>query len=367
VRRMLFFVLMAVSMMAFCTAMFAQVTLEIDPPVSYPGYDEIVTLSVYISGISADQPMRGFDMQVNFDPTYLSCDAEDFIEGSFLEDAAAEHGLRTQFYVRESSGAWIVSCAILSVPPGTPTQPFGADGDGVLFSLNLKTLNKPSCYTAIPVTLSNIRMRDELNHDIYLDSHLDAEIYIHPTLVIPLYEGWNLISSWVIPPDMALEEVFKDLREDGYLIKVQDENGDAYVKTLGNIWQNDVGPYEMEEGYYVMVNQDCELIIEGKCVLLPMTVQLYEGWNMIPYPYSISQPALDVLQDLIDEGAFLKVQDENGLYIVKNLLGEFDDLIGGFEEGEGYYLLVSEDTSITFPGPNRKKAYIRSLEHNKQK
>ena len=366
-RRMLFFVLMAVSMMAFCTAMFAQVTLEIDPPVSYPGYDEIVTLSVYISGISADQPMRGFDMQVNFDPAYLSCDADDFIEGSFLEDAAAEHGLRTQFYVRESSGAWIVSCAILSVPPGTPTQPFGADGDGVLFSINLKTLNKPSCYTAIPVTLSNIRMRDELNHDIYLDSHSDAEIYIHPTLDIPLKTGWNLVSSWVIPPDMALEEVFEDLREDGYLIKVQDENGNPYMETIENVWQNAIGPYEMEEGYYVQVSQDCELIIDGKCVLLPMTVQLYEGWNIIPYPYSISQPALDVLQELIDEGIFLKAQDENGLVIEKNLLGEIEDQIGIFREGEGYYIMVSEDTSITFPGPNRDETSMIELNQKTKK
>lgn len=361
---MLFFVLMAVSMMAFCTAMFAQVTLEIDPPVSYPGYDEIVTLSVYISGISADQPMRGFDMQVNFDPAYLSCDADDFIEGSFLEDAAAEHGLRTQFYVRESSGAWIVSCAILSVPPGMPTQPFGADGDGVLFSINLKTLNKPSCYTAIPVTLSNIRMRDELNHDIDLDSHSDAEIYIHPTLVIPLYEGWNLISSWVIPPDMALEAVFEDLREDGYLIKVQDEYGNFYLKPTSSEWINEIGPYKMEEGYYVQVNQDCELVIEGQCVLLPMTVELHAGWNIIPYPYSISRVALDVLQPLIDENTLLKAQDEDGNFIIKNVVGGWDDEIGLFEEGEGYYILVSEDTSITFPGPNREETKKLNKQYN---
>lgn len=342
-------------MMAFCAGVFAQVTLEIDPSISYLGYDETVTLSVNIAGVSEEQPLRGFEMQVNYDPTYLNCVAEDFIEGSFLEAVASEYGLRTQFYVREATNAWIVSCAILSVPSGTPSKAFGAHGDGQLFSLNLKTLNRPSCYTAVPVTLCNIILRDELNHDIYLDSHSDAEIYIHPTQVIPLKTGWNLVSSWVIPPDMALEAVFEDLREDGYLIKVQDENGNFYLKPTNSEWINEIGPYKMEEGYYVQVNQDCNLVIEGQCVLLPMTVELRAGWNIIPYPYSISQVALDVLQPLIDENTLLKAQDEDGNFIIKNAMGGWDDEIGIFEEGKGYYILVSVDTSMTFQGPNREE------------
>lgn len=361
------FLIAAATMLVYCAALFCQVSLQMDPPVSYLGYDETVTLSVNIAGVSEEQPLRGFEMQVNYDPTYLNCDAEDFIEGSFLEAVASEYGLRTQFYVREATNAWIVSCAILSVPSGTPSKAFGAHGDGQLFSLNLKTLNRPSCYTAVPVTLSNFILRDELNNPIVPDSHSDADIFIHPTLVIPLYEGWNLVSSWVIPPDMALEAVFKDLREDGFLMIVQDENGNSYLKTIENVWQNEIGPYDMEEGYYVMVNHDCELVIEGKCVVLPMTVELYEGWNIIPYPYIVSQPALDVLQDLIDEGTFLMAQDENGLSIVKNIFGGFDDQIGTFLEGEGYYILVSEDTSITFPGPNREEAGVNTLDRNKQK
>lgn len=323
--------------------------LWLDEPQTYLDYGETVTLDVWAENLLWYDPMRGFEMQVNYDTDYLTATAADFTEGTILSSFAVPQG--TQFYVRGEDGAWIVSCAILSVPPGTWDEPFGASGDGILFSLGLTALQQPSCYTAIPVTLSDITLRDEINHPLYPDSVKGADIYVKPTLVIPLRTGWNLISSWVIPQDMTIEAVFLELKDAGYLVKVQDENGFAYEESVGDIWINDIGDYQMTEGYYVEVNTDCDLIIKGSCIILPMTVQLYAGWNIIPYPYTTDTGGLAFLQANMDTSKLIKIQDEEGFAIEPLVGGNWIDDIGNFEEGEGYYINVSEDTSITFPMP----------------
>lgn len=201
------------------------------------------------------------------------------------------------------------------------------------------------------MTLSDIILRNEINHPIIPDQVSGADVYIRPTLVIPLYEGWNLISSWVIPQDMTLNAIFQDLKNDGYLTKVQDEDGFTYVEGLGGTWINEIGDYEMTEGYYVQVNTDCDLIINGTCIILPMTVQLYEGWNIIPYPYQSPTPGLAFLEANMDTGLLIKVQDEDGFTLTPGLGGVWIDEIGDFEPTEGYYIFVSEDTTIDFPQP----------------
>lgn len=331
--------------------------LWIEEEETYVGYEEEFTLYVKIRNVPWNNPMRGFEVTVNYDPAYL--ESISFAEESFLSDYAGSAS-GTQFYTRGEEGAYIISNAILSVPPGTWDHPFGASGDGTIFSMTLKSLTKPSCYTGIPITLPDVILRNEINQPITPGSITGAEVYIHPTLVIPLRNGWNMISSWVIPPDMTIESVFAHLREDGYLIKVQDELGRAYLQDTESNWINNIGNYEMNEGYYVKVNENCELVIEGECVILPMTVELREGWNIIPYPYHDPQPALQVIQPLIDSGVLIKVQNELGQSIVQGTSGEWEDFIETFGEGKGYYVKVNTDTSITFypPGQDRNDKSI---------
>ncbi len=339
------------SLVNFAADPWAGVNLGVTPLVSYLDYEETVTLSINVSEVRWFDPLRGFELQVDYDPSYLTCELGDFAEGPYLSSFASVYGLGTQFYVRGEDGAWIVSGSILSVPPGTQVLPFGASGDGELFSLTLTALHRPSCYNAVPVTLSDITLRNEINHPILPDAVSGAGIYIKPTLVIPLHTGWNRISSWVIPSDLSLPAVFGQLMEDGHLIKVQDDSGNYFLKLLSGIWQNTIGDYQMDEGYYVRVNADCDLVIKGSCIILPLTVQLYAGWNMIPFPYRDPQAAMSVLQPLIDANVLIKAQDEAGNAIVKNLSGVWIDGIGNFEEGESYYVRVASDTQIVFDLP----------------
>jgi hypothetical protein len=327
------------------------INLSITPVNTVLEYDETVTLTVNISDVRWFDPLRGFEMQINYDPDHLIASLADFTEGPFLSSFASVYGLGTQFYVSGENGAWIVSCAILSVPPGSQVLPFGASGDGELFSVTLTALHNPSCYDPVDINLSGIILRNEINHPIYPDYVAGAIVNIRPTLVIPLNTGWNIISSWVIPENMAVEAVYQELKDSGYLVKVQDEVGNAYEETVGGAWVNNIGNYQMTEGYNVLVNTDCDLVIHGVCVNLPMSVPLYQGWNIIPYPYKDPTAALAFLQVNMDTSLLLKVQDEQGFAIEPGYGGTWIDQIGELESGEGYYLYVTENTTITFPLP----------------
>lgn len=116
--------------------------LWIDEAETYVDYEEEFTLYVKIRNVPWINPMRGFEMTLNYDTEYLTATSSDFTEGAFLSSFSQPQG--TQFYVRGEDGAWTVSCAILSVPPGTWDEPFGASGDGVLFfpRSNCFTTNK---------------------------------------------------------------------------------------------------------------------------------------------------------------------------------------------------------------------------------
>lgn len=170
----------------------------------------------------------------------------------------------------------------------------------------------------------------------------------YQTLVIPLKTGWNLISSWVIPPDLSIEVLFEDLRDLDYLEKIQDDLGNYYVMDINEQWQNTIGNYQMDKGYYVLVNNICEFLIDGNYVELPVTIDLNAGWNIIPYLYPNSQEAWSLISPLIDSGVLIKVQDETGNKIVKDLYGEWINEIGLFKEGKSYYILVSESCQINY-------------------
>lgn len=358
-------VLLVLLGLAFLQLACAEVSLTITPVETHLGYNQSVTLEVRISGVEAAQPMRGFEMTVIYDPAYLTTSSVAIVEGTFLSDFATEE-YGTKFYAIGTPGAFSVAGAILSVPPEhDPPSPWGAVGDGLLFTVTMTSLTTPNCYTPTLISLSNIILKDEVNQPIIPASVTGAEIYVHPKQIIPLHTGWNLISSWVIPENLPIDAVFATLRNAGYLVKVQDEYGRAYVQDVFGTWLNNIGDYQMHEGYYVKVNANCELVINGNCVILPMTVELHTGWNIIPFPYHSSKTAMSVLQPLIDANLLIKAQDEYGLAIVQDIYGSWLDNIGDFEEGEGYYIKVSANTSIIYPVPNRaNQEFIDKIDNN---
>jgi len=325
------------------------INIYISEPVYHITYSEECTLNINIEGFNPNQILRGFEIKISYDSTYLTSKMGDIHLGDFLNYFANSSG--TTFMINGQDGAWIVTGAVLGIPKNTerlkdkPTS-------GTLFSIKLTALSNPSCYTPIPVTLSKIVLRDELNNPIEFDSVSGAEIYIQPTLIIPLKTGWNLISYWVVPESMSFDDIFAELINEGYLVKIQDDLGNYYAMNIYGQWQNTIGNYQMGKGYYVLVNNDCELDITGNPIELPVTINLNTGWNIIPYLYHNSQDAWSFISPLVNSGVLVKVQDETGKKIVKDIYGNWINEICLFEEGEAYYILISEPCQFNYPADN---------------
>jgi hypothetical protein len=184
--------------------------------------------------------------------------------------------------------------------------------------------------------------------------HLSASSMVDQ--VITLSGGWNIISFFHLPPGTDLMSIFQPLIDNGTLLKVQDETGAAleYVEPIG--WVNNIPEFNPTEGYKVKVAGATELITEGFEIQGPFEIPLLEGWNIISYPLSTPQNALDALDTLITEGSLLKVQDETGGAIENVFPIGWVDNIGTFEPGEGYKIKVSENTSITFSESSLKSS-----------
>lgn len=182
------------------------------------------------------------------------------------------------------------------------------------------------------------------------------DLFVPSVQTIGLQAGWNLVSFWVLPLNADPGAVFADVIGAGKLIKIQNEGGESYIEDIGGIWNNSIGDLLPEEGYYVKVNSACDFIVSGCSITLPMSVGLQNGWNILPYPYASEQPAMSVLQPLIDAEVLVKVQDEQGNSIVQDYDGIWHDSIGIFASGKAYNINVSANTQLTFESFSGKKA-----------
>jgi len=174
--------------------------------------------------------------------------------------------------------------------------------------------------------------------------------YVEQT--IGLLTGWNMLSFYNEPDNMDMMAIMQTLIDAGELFKVQDEGGLALVELPPPIgWYNGIGDMATTEGYYIKVLANTQLYTIGSLAALPKDIPLIAGWNMMSYPVMNPQDGLAVVQPLIDTGDLFKVQNEAGLAIVYLPGIGWYNGIGDFLPGEGYYIKVNSDVTLTIYEP----------------
>ena len=164
------------------------------------------------------------------------------------------------------------------------------------------------------------------------------------TQTIPLKAGWNMFSTYLIPDKADFLKVVQTLQEEKVLLKVLDEQGRMLVNLLGE-WLNEIGELAITEGYEIKTSAATKLQLTGTPTALPLTIPLTAGWNIISYPSSKPQTALEVVQPLIKEGSLVKVLDEEGNTLLKLQEG-WVNKIGDLKPGKGYKIKVQRDTTL---------------------
>ena len=166
---------------------------------------------------------------------------------------------------------------------------------------------------------------------------------------IELSKGWNIFSSYVTPSTATMAAVLNELVDEGSLVKMQDESGNAVVEAPGVGWIYGVDEIELSEGYYIKVGSATTLNVSGSVSAAPtQRITLSKGWNIMGYPFADNQSAATLLQSSIESGDIEKVQDESGNSMEMILIVDdtFVDNIGTLSSGEGYYVKVATEDGI---------------------
>lgn len=217
------------------------------------------------------------------------------------------------------------------------------------------------------VTL-NWKIAEHTLHDIKIDSTTKAAAYFYqlhndpedfvsnwnvflPSSGLPvrlqtisLINGWNLFSL-ALNPEGSINMLDLVAPIQDHLIKIVDEQGNTVEKLLGN-WKNTIGDWQSTEGYYIKMDDNINFQKNGNLLNDPFSIPLSAGWNMSSFPCFINeQDALAALEDLIDNGYLLKVINEQG-NTVEQILGTWENTIGNFSPGEGYYIKVAEACTL---------------------
>jgi len=159
--------------------------------------------------------------------------------------------------------------------------------------------------------------------------------------VITLEEGWNLISSYNVPPELDIETIFAQLLDENSLVQVKDQDGAFYFPEYR---YNGLGDWNPQQAYDVNVNRDTSFIIHSE-ERAPTVVNLRDRWNFIAYPLTAPRNVEYVLAPLVEE---------NRVELIKNSSGDFYapghnyNGLGNLVPGQGYKIKVNGDVRLDF-------------------
>ncbi len=188
---------------------------------------------------------------------------------------------------------------------------------------------------------------------IFLDSLMSDPTTLpdDTTQTIDLIAGWNIHSFLVTPDTLDMLHIHDELINSGYLTKIIDESGGfvQYIPDIG--WMNTIGDMELNEGYYIKVASTTQIDVTGQLSTSSCEIPFITGWNIMGYPLVEGQNALTAVQQLIDSNQLVKVISESGGFIQEIQDIGWINTIGNFLPGEGYYIQVNANTTLTLNCP----------------
>ncbi|MCB2198123.1 S8 family serine peptidase [bacterium] len=165
---------------------------------------------------------------------------------------------------------------------------------------------------------------------------LNADL-AEPQETVVAANRFELVSMFVVPQDMSVEELFGSLDD---LVVVYQDNGNFYVPNLINT----IGAATPTEGYRVFVSTADTWTFEGAPMDPGSVYPLAAGrWNWMGFPYAETfgvQAAMgDIEEDLVI------VQNDDGLFYIPGVINTLGDLV----PGDGYMIFVDEAMDFIYP------------------
>ncbi len=161
---------------------------------------------------------------------------------------------------------------------------------------------------------------------------------------IDLVEGWNLISSPLIPDDSDIDVVLADITDNVSTVWYYDAATDEWLSYAPDA-PSDLTDIVDGQGYWIEMTADATLTISGVELPAPPdappTYDVYAGWNLIGFKSVVAKTAtLYLAGDAFDAFVRLYGYDAAGAVYTTVLIG------GNLQPGQGYWLAVNADGTI---------------------
>ncbi len=264
---------------------------------------------------------------------------------SQIGNATLESGDYIGFFYKASNGnlviagkrKWEARNSLITVygdDPSSPTQEGFKDGE--VFNIKVWKASEGKEYDVVPEYLplgtlignaiidAQEKFRNQAVSGIgKLSAGTSGIVYD-----ILLKRGWNLISSKATPSKPDMEEVFSPIVNDIELVK---SISASYVPGFDNA----LGNWDIQQGYFVKAKKDVTLSIEGtKINPGAVSLPLRDGWQILPYFCDDNRPVGEIFAD-----------PTLGVTIVKSLTSTYvpgfsDDDAICMKPGQGYQVLI---------------------------
>lgn len=166
-----------------------------------------------------------------------------------------------------------------------------------------------------------------------------------PVFSVAVNEGWTMVSLPVELDQPALAHVLRTWIEQDVLTVIKDGFGNFFIP------RHDfdlIGNWNPFYGYYIHLESEDSLTVEGFRVPVDSPMPLVLGWNTIAYLPAEPLPAEDALVSIVDN-----------LLFVKDDLGHFWAVRSGFSDlpamatGHGYSIKIERPDTLVYAGEQR--------------
>ena len=170
------------------------------------------------------------------------------------------------------------------------------------------------------------------------------------TLEVSAMEGWNYVSTNVMPENYAISSLFEDALG-GDLLKVLGDDdfalGGSYTPGIPSVF-NSLQTHSDAAGYVIKLNADGLWASSGEPLDAASTpLDLHEGWNIIGYVPQVAMSVEDALAT-IDGVVGTVIDGQNGTVWNPANPNEFNSLLD-MEPGRSYWVRMLESATLTYP------------------
>ncbi|MCF7811404.1 right-handed parallel beta-helix repeat-containing protein [bacterium] len=201
------------------------------------------------------------------------------------------------------------------------------------------TRNSPCIDTGDPRTLEDI---DHTRAD------MGALCFCENLNPILLESGWNLISSYVEPPDDDMWEIWSYHLEQGYLAMVKDHLGQFLWVEFN---YNNIPGWDVRYGYQVKMNTASRLYIAGEPLRADHPIDLPAGWSIAAY-YPEQEVAVQEALSNIEDHLILAKDVKGNFYTPEYEFSSMETL----RRGQGYQINVNEAVELVWNVPDDRAA-----------